>query len=91
MYKLMRYMTDHGNKSVLVGPKGRKLMPILIMESSGLTVKKVPLTEERFLHDLPLPPRSRDINSVARKFKAFGNRNGTTKAAKSFLKQMSAA
>ena len=91
MYQLMDYFSDHGHKTVLVGPKGRKLMPILVMESSGLTVKKVPLNEERFLRELPLPPRSRGINTVAKRFKAFGNRNGMTKAAKSFLKNVSAA
>ena len=91
MYQLMDYFTTHGHKTVLVGPKGRKLMPILLMESSGLTVKKVPLTEERFLKELPLPPRSRGINTVAKRFKAFGIRNGMTKSAKSFLKQITAA
>jgi hypothetical protein len=90
MYKLMDYHTDHGHKAVLVGPPGRKLIPILVMEASGLTVKKVPLIEERYLRDLPLPPRSRGINTVARKFKAFGNRNGMTKAAKSFLNHVMA-
>jgi hypothetical protein len=91
MYQLMDYFSDHGHKTVLVGPKGRKLVPILVMESSGLTVRKVPLTEERFLTELPLPPRSRGIETVAKRFKAFGLRHGMTKAAKSFLKQISAA
>jgi hypothetical protein len=91
MYQLMDYFTTHGHKTVMVGPKGRKLMPILLMESNGLTVKMVPLTEERFLRELPLPPRSRGITSVAKRFKAFGNRTGSTKAAKSFLKQVMVA
>ncbi len=90
MYELKDYFSPHGHKTVLVGPRGHKLMPILLMESSGLTVKKVPLAEERFLTDLPLPPRARSISTVAKRFKAFGNRNGMTKAAKSFLKQVTA-
>jgi hypothetical protein len=81
----MRYHTDEGNKTVLVGPKARKKMPILVMGSKGLTVKNVPLTEERYLSELPLPPRSRGISTVIKRFKMYGNRNGATKAAKSFI------
>lgn len=91
MYQLMDYYTDHGHKSVIVGPRGRKLMPILIMESSGLMVLKVPFSEERYLKEMPLPPRSRGIKTVVLRFRAFGNRNGMTKAAKSFLKLATAA
>jgi len=91
MYNLMNYHTEHGNKTVLVGPKGRKLVPILMMEASGLTVRKVPLTEERYLREIPLPPHSRGIKTVARRFKSFGARTGMTKAAKSFLSNLNNA
>ncbi len=85
MYQLMNYHTNHGNKTVVVGPRGRTLMPVLIMEAGGLIVKSVPFTEERYLRELPLPPRSRGINTVINRFKMYGNRNGATKAAKSFI------
>lgn len=84
-YQLMSYRTEHGMKTVIVGPKGRKLMPILMMESSGLTVRKVPLTEQRYLTDAIQSGKSKSIRSVASKFRAYGRRTGMTKAAKSFL------
>lgn len=91
MYQLMDYHTEQGHKSVLVGPRGRTLMPILIMEPSGLTVRKVPFAEDRYLKEMELPPRSRNIQSVVRRFRAFGNKNGMTKAAKTFLREATAA
>ena len=91
MYELKDYHTEHGHKTVIAGPKGRKLTPVLVMEASGLTVVKVQPREERFLRNLPLPPRARGISTVAKRFKAFGNRNGATKAAKLFLKNVLAA
>lgn len=90
-YKLKTYRTEHGRKTVLVGPAGRKLMPILIMESSGLTVRKVPLIEEKYLSDPPPFKRSKSIKTIALRFRAFGNKMGMTKAAKSFLSDLTKA
>lgn len=89
--ELKIYCTNHGHKTVLVGPAGRKLIPILLMESSGLTVVKVPLIEQRYLSDPPPLKRAKSINTIVRQFRAFGNRVGMTKAAKLFLKQATAA
>ena len=83
--ELKQYRTDHGEKVVLVGKKGRKLMPILMMESSGLIVKKVPLTDERYMRDVAQSGKPRSIKSAIRRFRAFGKRTGMSKAAKSFL------
>ena len=84
-YKLQMYRTDQGTKPVMVGPPGRKLLPILIIESSGVTVLKVPLSEQRFLFDSTTFKNYRSMKSAAKHFKAVGKRLGMTKAAKSFL------
>lgn len=84
-YRLQNYRTDHGTKTVLVGPKGRKLLPILLMESSGLTVVKAPLSDERFLSDVIQSGKSKSMKSRVKQFRAFGKRTGMTKAAKAFL------
>ena len=83
--ELKQYRTEHGEKVVLVGTKGRKLMPILMMESSGLTVKRVPLTDARYMRDVTQSGKSKSIKTVIRQFRAFGKRTGMTKAAQSFL------
>lgn len=84
-YELKTYRTEHGRKTVLVGPAGRKLMPVLIMESSGLTVRSVPIEEQRYMADPPPFVRPKSMKTITRQFRAFGNKMGMTKAAKSFL------
>lgn len=83
--QLQTYKTETGNKTVLVGEPGRKLLPILIMEAKGLTVKKVPLDEQRFLRDPVQAKKVPAMTTLIKRFRAFGNRVGTTKAAKRFL------
>jgi hypothetical protein len=77
------YRTNTGEKTVLVGPPGRKLMPVLFIEGSGLTVKKVPLSEERYMRNAPHGKKT--IKGLAKQYRAIGKRLGMTKAAKSFL------
>lgn len=83
MYELKYYRTETGEKTVLVGPPGRKLMPVLLIEGSGLTVRKVPLTDQRYMRDAPCGRKT--IKGIARQYRGIGNRLGMTKAAKSFL------
>ena len=83
MYELKYYRTDTGEKTVLVGPPGRKLMPVLFIEGSGLTVRKVPLTDQRYMRDAPHGRKT--LKGIARQYRGIGNRLGMTKAAKSFL------
>jgi hypothetical protein len=85
MYELKMYRTDFGEKTVLVGPQGRKLMPILMIESSGLTVKKVPLTDARYMRDLTETKKRRSMSAVVRQYRGIGRRLGMTKTAKTFL------
>lgn len=83
MYEVKSYRTDSGTKTVLVGPAGRKYVPLLMIEGSGLTVKKVPLSEQRYIADYL--GKQRPIKSVLRQYGGIGRRLGMTKAAKSFL------
>ena len=89
MYQLKFYRTETGEKTVLVGPPGRKLMPVLLIEGSGLTVRKVPLTDERYMRDAPHGRKT--IKGIARQYRGIGNRLGMTKAAKTFLTNASKA
>ena len=82
-YELKYYRTDTGEKTVLVGPPGRKLLPVLLIEGSGLTVRKVPLSEQRYMRDAPVGRKT--IKGIAKQYSGIGNRLGMTKAAKSFL------
>lgn len=91
MYELKMYRTDHGEKTVLVGPAGRKLLPILMIESSGLTLRKVPLSEQRYLRDVREEKKRRSKTAVIRQFRGIGRTLGMTKAAKSFLAQATKA
>lgn len=86
--KLQMYKTDQGTKTVLVGPRGRKLLPILLIEASGLTVAKVPMIEEKFLSDPPPFKRHKSQKALAKQYRAIGKRLGMTKAAKSFLSKV---
>ena len=83
MYELKYYRTDTGEKTVLVGPPGRKLIPVLMIEGSGLTVRKVPITDQRYMRDAPHGRKT--LKGIARQYRGIGNRLGMTKAAKSFL------
>ena len=90
-YELMMYHTDTGNKTVLVGPDGRKLMPVLLIEGSGLTVRKVPLTERRLMHPALEGKNRRSMSGVIKQYRGIGRRLGMTKAAKSFLAEATKA
>lgn len=81
MYAIKYYRTEFGEKTVLVGPKGRKYMPVLMIESSGLSVKKVPLTESRYMREV----QRKFTQALVKQYRAIGRRLGMSKAAKTFL------
>lgn len=85
MYEVMSYRTDQGVKTVIVGKPGRKYLPVLMIEASGVTVRKVPLTEQRYMTDVI--GGSKPIKSVLRQIGSAGRTLGMTKAAKSFLRE----
>jgi len=90
-FELKNYRTDHGVKTVLIGETGRKYFQMLMMDHSGLVVKKVPLSEQRYLSDVIQNGKSKSIKTITRQYREFGKRTGMTKAAKSFLSQLSKA
>ena len=84
MYKVMQYRTEDGVKMVLVGPAGRKYIPVLIMtNTAGLALRKVPLSEQRYMTEVPGKPRA--LSTRLATFRRFGKTAGMTKAAKAFL------
>jgi hypothetical protein len=91
MYELKQYRTDHGTKTVLVGKPGRKLVPILMVDGTGLTVRKVPLTDQRYMRDVREEKKRRSTSAVIRQYRGIGRRLGMTKAAKSFLAEATKA
>jgi hypothetical protein len=89
MYKVMQYRTDNGAKMVVVGPEGRKYFPVLMMDHAGLVVKKLPLSEQRYLSDAP--GKARAFRTRLAIFRRYGKTAGMTKAAKSFLTEANRA
>lgn len=93
--ELKNYMYQSGgtkfhqaNKTVLVDDSGRTKLKVLMMDGQ-LTVMSVPKEEARFM-SAPLG-KTKAMSSVIRQFASYGHKNGTTKAAKSFLKKARAA
>lgn len=80
--ELKSYHTDQGFKTVLVDDSGRKWMQVLMMDGN-LVVKKVPLSEARYMK--PCIGKTKAMSTLVRQYRAFGKKNGMTKAAKSFL------
>ena len=85
MYELKNYFTGHGEKTVLVGPVGRKLMPILMIDGTGLVVRKVPIGDSRYMRDVRENKKRRGIGGTIRQYRAIGRKLGMSKAAKAFL------
>ena len=83
--RLQNYRTNHGIKTVLVGEPGRKYMPLLMMDGT-LVVKKVPLDHERYMSAPAEKKVRRSLMPVVALFAAYGARNGSTKAAKQFIR-----
>lgn len=84
-YAIKHYHSEHGFKTVIVGPAGRKYIPLLVMDKQ-LTVLNVPLREARYLKDLCQTKKQRTVKSAARFFRAYGAKVGATKKAKLFVK-----
>ncbi len=83
--ELVTYFTPQGSKTALV-KRGRKLIHVLLIDN-GLVVKKVPLTEERYIRPVIQEKKVPSLNGTVRKFASYGRRYGATKAAKKFLKE----
>ena len=82
--QLQHYRTDHGVKTVLVGEPARKYTPVLFIEGTGLTVRKVDNSEARYMFDCPT--RCKSIGGLIRSYRKVGRTLGATKAAREFLR-----
>ncbi len=85
--ELMMYHTEHGQKTVLVDDSGHKWLQVLMMDGT-LVVRKVPKTDARYMR--PVDGKQKAMSTRVRQFRAYGRRNGMTKAAKSFLSKAAA-
>lgn len=71
--------------TVLVDDRGYKYLHVLMMDGTGLTVRKVPKDHERYMRDVIQGRKLPSLATTINKFRKFGKRVGMTKAAKSFL------
>jgi len=78
--EVVRYRSNTGVSTALV-EEGRKWLSLLTMDSGGLTVKRVPKSERRYMTDIDYK-----IGLAKRKFRSAGRKFGITKAARKFLK-----
>lgn len=90
MYELKNYKTEAGNKTVIVGPAGRKYLPVLFMDG-GLKVVKVPKTEEQYMTEIIQNGRLKSMKTSLQTFRHYGRTSGTSKAAKKFLRKATKA
>lgn len=55
--KVIDYHRDTGHKPGLLVETGRQYLHILLNEDTGLIVRKVPLSEQRYIRELDYPLR----------------------------------
>lgn len=82
MSSLVRYRSDEGVVIAFVKP-GRKLLSMVAMDAAGLRVRKVPLSDERYISPLDYP-----VAKARRRFLAAGKRFGISKGAKALIKEV---
>ena len=86
--ELKNYRSDGGVKTVLYDPdRGRKYHALLVMDG-GLVVRKVPISDERFLTDVYEERKRRNLNGAFKAFASYGRRVGATKEAMRLLKEL---
>lgn len=87
MIELKQYATERGVKPALI-KKGRKYIYVLTMDNK-LTVRKVALTEERYMCELVHKRKPYPMRRALVRFRSFGRSHGTSKSAKRFLTEAS--
>jgi len=78
--QVVRYRTDHGTCCALV-ESGRKWLQVIQMDSSGIRVRKVPCSDERYMTPMDYP-----LAKAKKRFRLAGRRFGITKGAKQLLR-----
>ena len=80
--RLVEYKLDPSGMKVAFVEEKRKLLHCVMMENSGLMVKKVPISEERHMTDIENYSHAK----AARIMRGFGKSHGSTKAARRLLR-----
>lgn len=79
-YRLVDYRTQDGHSTAFVA-EGRKLIAVIAMDSSGIRIRKVPMSEGRYMKPIAYPLR-RARNAFLR----AGRRFGITDSARAVIK-----
>lgn len=81
--KTVQYTNSSGATVTGVrGDFGRKFLPVILMDSAGIKVTKLPKSEWRYVHDLDLYP----IGRALQKFRLAGRKFGSTREARKMLR-----
>lgn len=81
--RVVRYFTTDGQFIALVVNEGRKWMHVILMDSAGIRVSRVKLTEAKWMEPIDYP-----VKKAARKFLAAGRAFGITGSARKALKEV---
>lgn len=79
--EVLRYKTHRGTFPALHIKDGRKLMHLILMDSHGIRVTKVPLSEARYMTVLDYR-----VSRAKRLLRAAGKKFGITKEARAALR-----
>lgn len=79
--KAIRYHTDRGHVACLLVKRGRTLIHLIPMDSAGIRLVKVPMTEERYFTDLDTT-----ISKAKKIFRGSAKKFGVTKTARAYLR-----
>ena len=87
---VISYHGDMAEQVAIIAGKGRKYFSLLLIESSGIVCRKVPLTEEK--HFRPLLYRSSDypLKRAVNKYLSTATRLGASKSARKALNALKA-
>ena len=81
--KVIRYRTDEGVFTGLQILEGHKFIHLILMDSAGIRIRKVPVAEGRFIKVLDYP-----LQRAALVFRKAGGNFGITDGAKQALRDI---
>ena len=81
--QVVNYHTDDGHITGLLIDRGRKWLRFIPMKSSCIRIRRLPLSEEKYMTVL-----DNSIKKAAKQFRAAGRRFGITLAAKRALRDL---
>ena len=83
--EVVAYHSELGHTSALVLERGRKWIKIIPIESHAVRIRKVPLTEEKFMSPATFKGQPYPLPRAVKIFKRHGRTFGITKTAKKAL------